>query len=339
MRRRGWAAFALALAAVLAAVGCGGGGDSDSESRAAPEPGAAVTEPSPRETTEPPLSAPPTTDRTEPDVPSGCAADPPPGTTTEEVMVAGEVRTYVRHVPAGRAGEPLPLVMTLHGLGATGAEQMADTGWADLADREGAVVVAPDARGLLRGWDVTSGVDQPDSDLAFLVAVLDDVAAAVCVDPEARLLNGISNGAALTFAAVCAGGVGFASFGGVAGAIGPEGCPDAPSAPITYFHGDADPVVPLDRPEGLQILPPARPAIEAWVAHGRCAASPVTDQLSPSVTRSTWGGCAGGDSVTLHVVAGGGHTWPGGRQAPDAAAGPTTTEIDATQIMWDAFVG
>ena len=57
----------------------------------------------------------------------------------------GRPRRYLVHRPAGRDdGAPLPVVVVLHGTGATAAWTLGDTGWADKADREGFLVVLPD---------------------------------------------------------------------------------------------------------------------------------------------------------------------------------------------------
>jgi polyhydroxybutyrate depolymerase len=50
----------------------------------------------------------------------------------------------------------------------------------------------------------------------------------------------------------------------------------------------------------------------------------------------TLDGCKGGADVNLCTVTGGGHTWPGGEPVP--ALGHTTTDIVATDAMWDFFL-
>src|SRR3954464_8816369 len=53
-------------------------------------------------------------------------------------------RSYRAHVPPGHAG-PLPAVVMLHGAGGTAAWTLAETGWASVANREGFLVVLPEA--------------------------------------------------------------------------------------------------------------------------------------------------------------------------------------------------
>ena len=39
----------------------------------------------------------------------------------------------------------------------------------------------------------------------------------------------------------------------------------------------------------------------------------------------------------LLSVAGGGHTWPGGKEMPAVIVGKTTPDVDATRLMWRFF--
>ena len=57
----------------------------------------------------------------------------------------GKARRFLVHRPANRGDDaPLPVVMVLHGAGATAAWTLGDTGWADKSDREGFLVVLPE---------------------------------------------------------------------------------------------------------------------------------------------------------------------------------------------------
>jgi polyhydroxybutyrate depolymerase len=68
------------------------------------------------------------------------------GLTERSVQVEGEERAYQLHVPKGWDGQTaLPLVMMLHGGGATGAIAMEETRWAETADAESFLAVFPTA--------------------------------------------------------------------------------------------------------------------------------------------------------------------------------------------------
>jgi polyhydroxybutyrate depolymerase len=42
--------------------------------------------------------------------------------------------------------------------------------------------------------------------------------------------------------------------------------------------------------------------------------------------------------VILYTVEGGGHTWPGGKPLVEWWAGRTTSEVNATRVMWAFFI-
>lgn len=264
-----------------------------------------------------------------------CTAQGPAGDRELTIDVGGEPRRYVVHVPSGLEG-PAPLVVTAHGLGSSAREQLAASGFGHLADREGFIVVAPQARGTPAVWNFLQPLRVPTSDAAFLVAMVDDIAGRWCVDPARRYLTGISNGSALTFAAACAGDLGFAAYGGVAGALWSDRCATAPATSIIYFHGTGDQVVPFDG--GRALFAPVAPAMEtlqAWADHDGCAPARRI-RVSAHVVRHRWAGCGDGAALEFYAIEGGGHTWPGS-PIRTGLLGPTTTEISAAELMWEFF--
>jgi polyhydroxybutyrate depolymerase len=120
-------------------------------------------------------------------------------------------RPYGVKVPAGYdGGHPLPLVVLLHGYTANGAMQAAYFGLPDEADRSGFVLAYPDGtRDRLgnRFWNATdaccdffrSGVD----DVAYLDAMIEEIAARYPVDPDRLFLVGHSNGAFMAHRYAC----------------------------------------------------------------------------------------------------------------------------------------
>jgi polyhydroxybutyrate depolymerase len=47
--------------------------------------------------------------------------------------------------------------------------------------------------------------------------------------------------------------------------------------------------------------------------------------------------CANGTAVELYAIEGQGHAWPGGQKGRSFGADAPTTEISATDVMWDFF--
>ena len=132
-----------------------------------------------------------------------------------------------------------------------------------------------------------------------------------------------------------------AAFGPVALTIQPIkalGCAND-KAPIMSFHGTADPVVPFNggkvRCCGGITLPSIPSASAAWAKRNGCAATPTDTKIDTEVTKRTWSGCTNGD-VTLYIINGGGHTWPG-TAIDRGRLGKVTKQIDASKTLWDFF--
>jgi polyhydroxybutyrate depolymerase len=255
--------------------------------------------------------------------------------------VHGADRSYLVHVPAAYNGvRPLPVVVTFHGFGASAGAQLALSGFAAVADRNGFAVVAPESRGP--GWDFLRPPSRPGSDAAFVIAVLDDLRSVARVDSGRVYATGISNGAAVVFALACANVGGFAAYGTVAGAFYSPLCDRAPPQPIVYFHGTADRLVPIGGGRVFGVLvAPAGQTMARWAAHNGCRAEPRRSEIASDVTLLTYDGGRDGADVHYYVIAGGGHSWPGAPAGiglvTDRFLGHTTGSISASQIMWDYF--
>ncbi len=263
------------------------------------------------------------------------------GTTRRRLRINNAERSYLVHVPPGYTDvRPVPVVVTFHGFGASAQAQLALSGFSAVADRNGFLVVAPESRGL--GWDFLTPPSRPGSDASFVVAVLDDLRLVARIDPHRVYATGISNGAAVVFALACANVGGFAAYGAVAGAFYAPLCDRAPPQPLVYFHGTADPLVPIGggRVFGVSVAP-AGQTMARWATHNGCGAEPHPSVVASDVTLLTFHGGRDGADVHYYVIAGGGHCWPGAPPAigrvTDRFLGHTTQSISASQIMWDFF--
>ena len=126
-----------------------------------------------------------------------------PGQSTHTVTVASVSRSWIEYVPKGYDGETArPVVITLHGLGSDGTQQLAATGWTTIADRDNVVVLAPDALGKPAQWDLLTA-RRSNADVDFVEAMLVSVAERLCVASRISL-NGISNGSAFVATLTCA---------------------------------------------------------------------------------------------------------------------------------------
>ncbi len=152
---------------------------------------------------------------------------------------SGNSRVLYMVVPEKQG--PMPLVVLLHGSGRNG--QVMAQAWKDLAEREGFIVVAPDAFNSA-GWG--SVVDPPE----FFRAVVDQVKAIHPVDESRIYLFGHSAGAAYAlFLAIMDSDL-FAATAIHAGSLqaNPEGLFEQADRkmPIAIWVGDSDPNFPVD---------------------------------------------------------------------------------------------
>src|SRR5690349_15114837 len=118
------------------------------------------------------------------------------GTSTRQIVVSGVPRTYLLHAD-GAAKPGRPLVLVLHGWrgNAAGIERRTRGTFDELADRDGAVVVYPQALGDPRwndGAPIATGAGPAPDDLGFLAALIDALATELGVDRKRVYAVGFS---------------------------------------------------------------------------------------------------------------------------------------------------
>ena len=234
-------------------------------------------------------------------------------------MVNGVARTAKVHVPA--AYDPTagtPLVVGLHGLASSGADQASMSHMIAKADAEGFIAIHPDGTGSPKGWNggaccnpaASSGID----DVAFIRALLDKAESELCVDTHRVFAAGFSNGAFLAHSLGCELADRVVAIGTVSGVIGIPTC--QPSQPVAVFHvhGTSDFVIPYGG-GGINNNISVADSIAKWVANDACTAPAMQTFQHGDATCMNHGGCAAGTDVTLCTIDGGGHQWPGGESA------------------------
>lgn len=275
----------------------------------------------------------------------GCSA---PTAGLHEITLAGGGAPHpVRIVvPTSFADALLPVVIGFHGLGSDGAGQARLSGYEALAEQEGFIAVhptgVPNGDDTRTAWQLAarSGADADEhDDLAFTVALIDELVGSWCVDPARVYVTGMSNGGFFTARLVCELSDRIAGAVSVAGMFHPDGC--APARPVPYlaFHGTADDFVPFDG-DGESVLlgsgtslpveffstdMPA--AFAAFAAGAGCEPEPIDTVFDPDMIRHAYRGCREGVPMAFIEVVGGGHSWPG-------AAGVPPAELDATVDGW-----
>lgn len=150
----------------------------------------------------------------------------------------GVGRDGVLYVPE-TAERGAPVLLFFHGAGGTGRRELRAVVAA--ADEHGAVVVAPDSRGI--SWDILAGGFGPD--IEFCAKALDAVAARCDVDFSRLAIGGISDGASYALSVGLPNGDLFGSI--IAFSPGFVVPPEAVGKPRIFIsHGTEDPILPID---------------------------------------------------------------------------------------------
>jgi len=266
--------------------------------------------------------------------------------TNGAVISTGEERTYLLFVPTTYdPATRTPLVISLHDYMEWPAHQMQISGWNDLAEECGFIVVYPSGTGVPRRWRTggpSANPEDPLVDVRFISDLIDALARQYNIDPARVYANGLSNGGGMSFLLGCTLADRIAAVGGVSGAyLYPlDECKPSRPVPMIAFHGTADPIVPyLGGPSKSFDLP--FPLIPEWAAAratlNGCNSSPDDLPASGVASGIRFSGCDQEADVVFYSIDGGGHSWPGGEPLPEWIAGRTTQDIDATRVMWEFF--
>lgn len=263
-----------------------------------------------------------------------------PGNHTRTVEVGGRKRTYHVHVPRSYdPKKPAPVVLAFHGALTNGLMMKFFCGLDATSDKHGFLAVYPNGTGSNRtnlvwnsGGFKGKGLS-PADDVAFVAALLDDLARVATLDRKRVYATGISNGAMMSYRLGAELSDRIAAIAPVAGLLAvPRFEPKRPVS-VLHFHGTRDTFVPFGSVEN---------SIMAWVKADGCSTRPTTTEVADGkkdglkVVRKVYGGGKDGTEVVLYVIEGGGHTWPG-RKAPLKFLGKSTEAISANELMWQFF--
>ncbi|MEZ4470106.1 MAG: hypothetical protein R3F60_04715 [bacterium] len=263
----------------------------------------------------PDVSLPP--DASVPPAGDGCGRDPGANDRTWTLTHQGRERRFRVHVPAGYdRTRPTDVVLDFHGRGVSPELHLLQNGMLAAADRRGFIAVHPtgDASdltwnaGVCCGAAMTSGAD----DVGFVAAMVDELAAALCVDRV--FATGLSNGGFFAHRLACDRADLVEGIAPVAGTLGVLCQPSRP-VPVLHFHGTGDQVVPY---EGFFGFVSVAETMAAWARANGCRDARDAVFTQGDVRCEAWQGCAA--PVVLCTVEGGGHTWPGGRAADAVTA-------------------
>lgn len=293
------------------------------------------------------------------EAPPGTTPASPPGTTPPSLPGAlctgkGELtgdlawkldsggleRTLHVHVPKGYdRAKPAPVVLNFHGLGSNARQQAIVSGMNDKSEKETFIAVHPEGTGASQSWNAgaccgtaaSSAVD----DIAFVGKMIDELESRLCVDSRRVFATGMSNGGFVSHRLACELSGRIAAVAPVAGVLAIPTCNPTRPMSVFQFHGTLDGLVPYAGNPSMG-FPSVMQTLASWAGRNGCSVTPRETSKRGEVTCVTFDGCKDGAEVNLCTAEGGGHTWPGGLPVP--ALGRTTSDIVATDAMWDFFV-
>jgi polyhydroxybutyrate depolymerase len=218
----------------------------------------------------------------------GCGGGDPPGTPDAGATpdgrpseLGGDRPVSVQAPAVLEPGRSYPLVLVLHGYGASGFLQTAFLGLSGWPTERGAILLAPDGTPNSDGtrfWNASpaccdfedTGVD----DVAYLGGLIDEAIATYPVDPARVFLVGHSNGAYMAYRLACERADVVAAIGGLAGAatsLDGSSCNPARPVNVVHLHGTEDADVEYAGGfNGDAEYPGAVESVRQWRVHNGC---------------------------------------------------------------------
>jgi polyhydroxybutyrate depolymerase len=264
-----------------------------------------------------------------------------PSTTTSTTVVS-TARAYSKFIPSSYSKDTsLPLVVLLHGYGATGAMQESYMKFESVAETNKFILVYPDGTVDSSGrrfWNATDACCDFLSDVAddvYLLSILKEMESSYSIDAKRIYFVGHSNGGFMSYRMACKYPDRIAAIASLAGAsfFKATDCGAKSSVSVLQVHGTKDETILY---EGGQILGTSYPGAVAsasqWATFNQCTQNAATRSskfdLEPNITGdetsvTAWTNCQNSSEVELWTMEGAAHI-------------PTLKSTFATKI-WEFF--
>jgi polyhydroxybutyrate depolymerase len=214
------------------------------------------------------------------------AADTTPATPDVSPATAALItaRPYQSRAPSSYDGSrAMPLVILLHGYGASGSVQAAYFGFNALYESRNFLFAYPDGtlnRNSQRYWNATNGccdfTNSGVDDVAYITAIIDDMSARYRVDPRRIFIVGHSNGGFMSHRMGCDRANRVAAIVSLAGAQWADATRCMPSEPVSVLqiHGLIDDTIRYmggsTTGAASAMYPSARETVATWARLNRC---------------------------------------------------------------------
>jgi polyhydroxybutyrate depolymerase len=264
------------------------------------------------------------------------------GTDTDcSVTIDGLQRTFFVHVPRSYTGQPLPLVLDLHGTGSSRQGQRSVSGWIAVADSEGLIVVHPQALTGRTGrtqWNAGDCCEEGTTanDLLFLREAVRVTQSVVQVDAQRVFATGLSTGGVMSHFLGCRASDVFKGIAPISFQLSSNACMPLRVVTMIEFHAPTDQQRPFNghqvrRPDGPVTVFPSAPASAArWAALDFCSAQSQVVLRRGNSTCVEFPGCMGA-RVQFCSVDGAGQLLGG------HVLYTNTDGLNLAQLSWDFF--
>ena len=230
---------------------------------------------------------------------------------TNSISVNQTTRTYLTYWPSVTSGL-VPVIIDFHGGAGTAEVQYITSNFVDIADREGILVIYPQADVRAGSvWNTlhseegnkVAGVD----DFGFIAAIIESFDSNPNIDTSRIYVSGYSNGAAMAYQIACHLNNDIAGFVVMSGLFPLEveyPCDITHETPGIIINGTSDYERPMTGIEGYAL--PVREAASWWaIQNGSTQESTIQDRNIERTTYET----PSGTQIQLFIVEGGGHDW------------------------------
>jgi polyhydroxybutyrate depolymerase len=220
-------------------------------------------------------------------------------------------------------GKEYPLVVVLHGYGATGFVQSSYFGVSMLPAMDKALVIAPDGTVDSTGkqfWNADAECCDFDNknpdDVAYIGGIIDEVIDTWPVDKKAVYVIGHSNGGFMSYRMACERADVISAIAPLAGLAASDVTKCNPSRPVNvlHMHGTMDATVPYGPTTVVGSLG-ALGSVRQWATHNGCQTSRTaggeldleTNLPGAETKKYTTDGCPAQGAVELWAIEGAGH--------------------------------